>query len=215
MPPLHESSLRNGGPHLASAPALARFLKVLDSFGVINAYEHLELEETKPETCMSLVSKSLDLLGIGGRKWTLEPWFEAKLEWLSHRSGHVRFLVHEQMEDIPEEMAQYQKLVSAYPKSFSVRLYSTFPVFRLVVIDGSTAIISHYGHDVIDGASNLGGWKSPQLICDCGKEWSLGTAFATMFDGMWDSSREVKPLDVKPEGVKRTRREFTSPTTES
>lgn len=207
MPSIDDSHLSKGRANLGDVDDFARLLRVLRTFGITNGYEMLEAEATTPETCMAIISQHLELLGIGGRKWIRNPWFEERLKWLDRRAGKVRFLLSAQMQGT-EELQRYQELKMTYPNVFDCRFYHQKPVFRIVLLDRRLALVSHYGHDILkDQAALLGGWESPQLVCESSGEWSLGMAFSTLFEAIWDGAEEL-PEMMEEEASTRRHRQF-------
>jgi len=165
-------------------------LEILKSFGVLSVYEHLEHPEIVPESCIKLASISLDLMAFHGDKWLFESWFEPNLERLRLRRGRVRFLLSDTCE--PATFKKCKELMNRYPSVFSVKVFSENAIFRIILIDDKTMLLGHYGYEVIEGdGKNAKGWKSPQLLIENNKNWSLLIPFREMFRINWERSKEL------------------------
>ena len=159
---------------------------------------------------LGLVSNSMDFLGIGAAKLTDErSAFESAIARCQRPERPVRFLLCRPDNDDLQKMAQsadhdrqtYQKKVRASLAMIAelradrawnvqVRLYRNFPTFRLMFIDDSICLASHY---VLGKGS---GAELPQLhvirLRGSRDVDSLYYAFSSYFERFW---ADAEPWD--------------------
>jgi hypothetical protein len=157
---------------------------------------------------LAMVSNSLDFLGIGAAKLTSEgSAFEAAISRCQRPERPVRFLLcrpdHVELEKMAQsadqERESYKKRVTGSllkiaelkngrAWSVQVRFYDTLPIFRLMFVDDSVCLASHYvlgkGFDT----------KLPQLhvVKRRGSRDidSLYYAFNAYFERFWEAAEE-------------------------
>ncbi len=163
-------------------------------------------------TSLRMVSNSLDFLGIGASKLSAErPAFEAAISRCQRPDRPVRFLLCRPDNDRLRQMAQsadqdeasYQKRVRESLRTIAdlrinrawnieVRFYREFPTFRLMFIDDSICLASHY---VLGKGS---GAQLPQLhivkLRGSRDVHSLYYAFSSYFERFWS---EAQPWDFR------------------
>lgn len=169
-------------------------LKILKSFGIISAYQHLNNPEIVPEVCLNKASRSLDLLAYHGDKWLFEPWLTQQLERLRLRQGKVRFLISDSINS--KSVARCSELMNAFPNVFKVRIFRESAIFRVIIIDDAHLLLGHYGYEVIEkDGNNAQGWKSPQLFIEDNRQWSLLIPFREMFRIAWENASEIHAVN--------------------
>lgn len=161
-----------------------------------------------PSEVLTKVHQGLDFLGHGASKWTTQR--DKFADMLLHlddegeRCG-VRMLVLDPASPIcrdtsemlfPDDPQKWPrkilrslqvlgKLEARYENNLEVKVYKHKPVFRLTIIDGSTAIVGHYRNYHRD--SN----DTPLLVFRKGPEWSFFTPFQALYDAEWNAARPV------------------------
>jgi hypothetical protein len=167
------------------------FLDAIDQFGLVDGASHLQGSAFEPQDCMFAANNRIRFCGYGGSKWRNEDWFSTGLERLRAVNGEVQFLLPEDnMSD--EARSKFAEFTRAYPKVFHVRTFKEEPIFRLVIIDDSDIILSHYRYGQESGdLDNKQGWRVPQLKLSTRTEWSLGKAFLVYFTELWDRSENL------------------------
>jgi hypothetical protein len=199
-----------------SALVLWRFLREeLNQFwqvGLIGADRQVE-GGVNYSSSLQLCNDSLDFLGIGASKLVRETREFVDAINRCHRSGRpIRFLLcrpdNEQLIEMARQAGrpdgEYQKSVRdslkvlaelrcGRAKNIEVRFYSRLPLFRLMFIDDSLCLASHYVFGEGDG-SHL-----PQLhvIKSIGLKRrdveSLYHPLRTYFEQLWDESERWDP----------------------
>lgn len=85
-----------------------------------------------------------------------------------------------------------QSLVAKHP-SFAVRMYSSMPMFRIIIVDDSIVTVGPYIARPVDFLPNHG-WDAPQLVLTPTARYPLAAAFVSYFKDLWDRSRDIRKL---------------------
>jgi hypothetical protein len=169
----------------------ARLLSTLRAFGIVATYAQLEQEEIMPEACMRSASRDIEIMAFHGDKWLFESWLEPQLQRLRLRQGKARFLLSDTIDE--RTRTKCRELRHSHSEVFEARLFSEPAFFRAIIIDDSRLLLGHYGYEVIEkDGSNAKGWKSPQLLIEDNKNWSLLIPFRGMFRNAWDKAEVVE-----------------------
>lgn len=186
---------------------LARVLRVMTQFGIVNAFDRLDIPAVEPKACMTEAQTSLDLLAFHGNKWLGEEWLAPQLDRLHRRkTARVRFLLSEDLPAISRPILG--SLHARYPKTFEARTFQRDRAyFRLVFINEHRMLFTHYGAEVIEERKdNVKGWGSPQLVVDMSREWSLAIPFRQYFERAWNEAERLTTIDAAAEPAAEVRR---------
>jgi hypothetical protein len=182
-------------------------LDILAEMGLISGNIELENSNVDPINCMKQTQRNLDFMGIFGSKWVTIPVIRAEfvnfLKRIDGRKGLVRFLLLDP-DSISFQKLHGDRLGAISPevldhwnnlcKEFScleVRLYSQYPCFRLVFIDGKCLALSRYHSEREEYYKSRFGWDAPNLLFDADSPWSLFDAFALYFGEVWSTSKKI------------------------
>ena len=201
---------------VAQALTLRGKLKTLDRVG-IKRLESSISTGTDTQRCIDLSQRTLKFLGIASSKWLTNPATLRQM-LLRHagRGGHADFLLLHPNSQACKELEAIKKLnpggLSEIIKSnaihllslreehfrISVRFYSDYPRFRIVIVDGFIMMIGLYSY-----VSEVGD-DSPQLILDgAAHPWSYYYAFNALFTHLWEQS---VPAEAVLEGIRQARK---------
>jgi hypothetical protein len=182
---------------------------LVQTIGISPASE-LELRRSKlePLECISQTVSRLCVAGILGTKWVADSYVRAQfarlLGRLDDEGGSVRFLL---IDPDSEAYARFRELrwseggtqpigmlqsLSADHPSFQVRLYSSLPTFRIVLIDQS--IVSFSPYLMTPGTERARtGWEAPHIVLDRTAPWPLASTFETLFEETWRTATPLGP----------------------
>jgi len=174
--------------------------------GITNAFAATE-QGISASASLKEVRRDLIFLGIGGKKLTDSPEFDAMLERCARAGGNVKFLLSHPDNNALQDLAtrnqrhdlSYQSRVresireiftraSRVGLGFEIRLYNlnqkiALPHFRLMFIDDRLCIFSQVYWSKAEGLDN------PQLILRRDKnnaESSLYQGYRNYFEDLWD-----------------------------
>lgn len=197
---------------LAFALLVYWLLNDLSGVGIANAFETTRNGVSAADS-LKLVKRELIFLGIGAKKLTETPEFDAMLARCKAAKGRLRFLLSSPDNEALEELARqngrndlsYRSRVkesireiftraTSSEVDFEVRLYDlkqkvSLPRFRLVFVDGQICIFSQLRWSEAEGLDN------PQLILrdnDSSAGSSLYRGYRDYFDDLWDLDTTVK-----------------------
>lgn len=197
---------------LAFAFLVYWLLNDLSRVGIANAFETTRKGVSAADS-LKLVKRDLVFLGIGAKKLTETPEFDAMLARCKTANGHVKFLLSSPGNEALEELARqngrddlsYRSRVKESIREiftratnsgvdFEVRLYDlkqkvSLPRFRLAFIDGRLCVFSQLRWSEGEGLDN------PQLILrgnGSSAESSLYKGYRDYFDDLWDLDTTVK-----------------------
>lgn len=163
-------------------------------------------------TALKMCNSDLEFLGIGASKLTrLGLEFEGAINRCSRPDCAIKFLLSrpdaeglrriatlagrdasEYQHTVQESLRMIADFRTRRAKHIEVRFYRDFPAFRIMFINDSTCLVSHYVLGKGDG-SNL-----PQLhlikMTDAEDIKSLFYGFRYYFDSMW---RDAEPWDFR------------------
>jgi hypothetical protein len=174
----------------------------------ISCASELELRGSglEPLECIRQTVSRLCFAGILATKWVADSYvraqFDRLLEKLDDTGGSVRFLLidpdsegYKRFSGLRWSAGGVQSIsilrdLSAAHRSFEVRLYSSLPAFRIILIDQSVVSFSPY---LMDPGTHRAksGWVAPQIVLDRTAPWPLARTFETLFDENW---RMAAPL---------------------
>src|ERR1035441_2312060 len=154
---------------------------------------------------LHLVSNSMDFLGVGAAKLTSEPAFEEAISRCQRPGKPVRFLLcrpddealagiaqsadhdpHSYQRKVRTSLNVIAKLKKSRAWNIEVRFYPEFPIFRLMFIDDSLCLASHY---VLGKGVDT---ELPQLhivrLRGSRDVDSLYYAFSSYFERLWEQA---------------------------
>ena len=162
-------------------------------------------------TALNMCNSDLEFLGIGASKLTRLREFEGAINRCSRPDRAIKFLLSrpdaeplrkiatlagrdpgEYQHTVQESLRMIADFEKRRGKNIEVRFYEDFPAFRIMFVNDSTCLVSHYVLGKGDG-SNL-----PQLqlikLSDVEDIKSLFYGFRYYFDSIW---RDAKPWDFE------------------
>lgn len=169
------------------------FSTALLRLGVSDGYAKLRGSEATPEALASVADSELRLMLHHGSKFFTNNVF---LEKIRARRTRVRFLLHEDLREVDREVLA--GLVGDASR-VEARTYSSVPDFRLVFVDQSYLVLSHYTSEEEERkAGTEASWEAPQLRIDArlkvstaGVNYSLYAAFAKLWYDRWQTATPV------------------------
>ncbi len=204
--------------------AKEKLLDLYKNVGIDGCTEKLQGTSFEPQQCMSIVSKYLDFMGVGGNKWVdqdnKQDLLINMLKRVKAAKGRVRFLLIDPRSDgykrlkelrkdkVPRDSyKRFQKLVKEY-ECLEVHLYDDLPSFRLQFVDQEYVAISRYYIEHELHAKKEFGWKNPHLIVRAEKigdiqkgetqyQGSLYKSFEQLYEYIWTHSADLKYINLK------------------
>lgn len=182
-----------------------------------NAALRLRSSRVEPSECIDKTVSRLWFAGILGGKWTLDESVRAKFELLLDRldTGEdaddvvgkpVRLLI---MDPSSRAFQDFQRLGMTSPKelrsirllidlvkrhpSFTVHMYDSAPMFRIIIIDDSLVTIAPYLNVPAEFILNHG-WDMPHLVLTPSAQYPLAKSFEALFRDLWRRSKPIEQL---------------------
>lgn len=191
---------RNSLDYLEMIAEAGEFTNTLLRFGISDGYSQLRFSEALPETIVSNSDSEIRLLLHHGSKFLTNKVFVSEL--MRKRTVRVFLLLHEHLRDDDRQL-----LISLHGKMkgrLEVRTYADVPDFRLVFVDQSYLMLSHYTSEEEEReAGTQASWEAPQLRIDArlrtteaGVNYSLYGTFRKVWFDRW---RLGRPLDLEPD----------------
>lgn len=185
----------------------ADFFNDLRELGITGTVNKLSSSRFEPRQCMEETKHSLWFMGILGTKWikNLDEFKSFLRELQSRPQASVRFLMidpecpnFELLKIIRKEnikdtsSAIFKELIQEFP-CLEARYYSSFPNFRIVIIDNKLLALSRYQQNENKYLKSNMGWEAPHMIIESEVgEWSLYDPFVSYYNNVWEQAKILK-----------------------
>jgi hypothetical protein len=155
--------------------------------------------------CINKTNSSLSFLGISGMKWRREAKaMDEMFDLLSWQKGRVRFLLldpdceearkftssrkmnHKEFrKDVKATIEYFRQKKKQRGINIEVKLYNSFPAWRITMVDDSYLVLGAYFFESIDGT------ETPQLIFEGKSEWSFARCIKSTFENEWNRAKDA------------------------